>query len=420
MDTIINDDGQIDDGPIEGRQIQGPESSVSLPQDVSLLVFSDDWGRHPSSCQHLIRHLLPRIPTAWVNTIGMRTPTFDLATIRRAAEKLRHWSGAGSATLTSLPENLSVWNPRMWPAFSGPASRRLNRFLLNTQLKRRLGNHDGQRVAVTTVPIVADLMGRLPVDRWVYYCVDDFSHWPGLDQKTMAQLEEKVIAKSDCLIAAGETLQQRLRESGKPVHLLTHGVDVEHWSSPTASGSRTVWPWQTFERPLIVFWGVIDQRMDVEFLRQLSNDLDRGTILLVGPQADPDPTVQGLPRLRILPPMDYQDLPALGNDADVLVMPYADLPVTQAMQPLKLLEYLANQKPVVVRDLPATRQWSDCLDIASDPIQFSHGVLQGIKGGLSEAHRKARGRVQDESWTARASEFERLLFDRGQTGIDRT
>ena len=415
MDTLIDDDGTM-----EGRLIQSRESSLSSPQGVSLLVFSDDWGRHPSSCQHLIRHLLPRIPTAWVNTIGMRTPTFDLATIRRAAEKLRHWSGAGSGTLTSVPENLSVWNPRMWPAFSGPASRRLNRFLLNSQLQRRLGSHEGQRVAVTTIPIVADLMGRLPVDRWVYYCVDDFSQWPGLDQKTMAQLEKTVIEKSDFLIAAGETLQQRLRESGKPVHLLTHGVDLEHWDNPTARKSNGVRPWQSFEHPLVVFWGVIDRRMDVEFLRRLGQDLERGTILLVGPQADPDSSIFGMPRVRILPPIDDEDLPSLGNDADVLVMPYADLPVTRAMQPLKLLEYLANQKPVVVRDLPATRQWADCLDLASDPVQFSQSVLQGISHGLTEAHRKSRGRLQNESWTARASEFERLLFDWGQTGIVQT
>jgi len=415
MDTISNDSDKF-----AGRQTPGPGTSTSVAQEQSLLVFSDDWGRHPSSCQHLIRHLLPRIPTAWVNTIGMRTPSFDLATVRRAVEKLRHWSGDPSGTPSSLPENLSVWNPRMWPAFSGPASRRLNRFLLGRQLRRRLGKYEGQRVAVTTVPIVADLMGRLPVDRWVYYCVDDFSKWPGLDQKTMARLEKSVIAKSDCLIAASETLQQRLRESGKPVYLLTHGVDPDHWNNPPASGSATAWPWQSFERPLIVFWGVIDKRMDVEFLKRLSSDLSRGTILLVGPKADPDPSVFELPRVRVLPPMDYEDLPALGNDADVLVMPYADLPVTRAMQPLKLLEYLANQKPVVVRDLPATRPWSDCLDLASNPIQFSEGVLQGITHGLSEAHRRARCRVHSESWTARALDFERLLFDRGQTAGELT
>lgn len=391
----------------------------------SLLVFSDDWGRHPSSCQHLVRHLLPRIPTVWVNTIGMRTPSFDLATLRRAAEKLRHWSGEGAVAPSTLPDNLSVWNPRMWPAFSSPISRRLNRFLLSSQLRRRLGNYDGQRVAVTTIPIVADLMGRLPVDRWVYYCVDDFSHWPGLDQKAMAHLEKTVIAKADCLIAAGETLQQRLRESGKPVHLLTHGVDLDCWNNPTSIRSGMSFPWQSLEHPLVVFWGVIDQRMDVEFLRQLSQDLDRGTIVLVGPQADPDPAVFKLPRVHVLPPIAYQDLPTLANDADVLVMPYADLPVTRAMQPLKLLEYLANQKPVVVRDLPATRPWSDCLDLASNPDQFSQSVLQGISQGLSESHRSARRRVQNESWTARALEFEQLLFDRlvldqGQTGVDPT
>ena len=414
----INDDADS----FAGRQVPGPGVAVSSPQDVSLLVFSDDWGRHPSSCQHLIRHLLPRIPTVWVNTIGMRTPSLDMATIRRAVEKLKHWSGERPVAQSSQPENLTVWNPRMWPTFSGPVSRRLNRFLLGGQLRRGLRSHGGQRVAVTTVPIVADLMGRLPVDRWVYYCVDDFSHWPGLDQKTMAHLEKAVIAKSDCLIAASETLQHRLRESGKPVQLLTHGVDLEHWNHPGASRQQATWPWQSFERPLVVFWGVIDQRMDAEFLRQLSHDLDRGTILLVGPQANPDPTIFELPHVRVLPPMEYEDLPALGNDADVLVMPYADLPVTRAMQPLKLLEYLANPKPVVVRDLPATRAWSDCLELASNPVQFSQAVLQSITHGLSEAQRRARCRLQNESWTARASEFERLLFDplvvdQGQTGI---
>jgi len=92
---------------------------------------------------------------------------------------------------------------------------------------------------------------------------------------------------------------------------------------------------------------------------------------------------------------------------------------------LKLLEYLANPKPVVVRDLPATRAWSDCLDTASNPGQFSQCVLRGISQGLSEAHRSARRRVQNESWTARALEFEQMLFDRlvldqGQTGVDQT
>ena len=37
--------------------------------------------------------------------------------------------------------------------------------------------------------------------------------------------------------------------------------------------------------------------------------------------------------------------PALAREAAVLIMPYADLPVTRAMQPLKLKEYLATDRP---------------------------------------------------------------------------
>src|SRR5687768_15667316 len=58
------------------------------------VVFADDWGRHPSSCQHLARHVLPHRPVVWVNTIGTRPPRLDWGTAKRAAGKLREWAGA--------------------------------------------------------------------------------------------------------------------------------------------------------------------------------------------------------------------------------------------------------------------------------------------------------------------------------------
>ena len=49
----------------------------------SLLVFSDDWGRHQSSCQHLVKQLLDQYAVLWVNTIGTRAPRLDMATASR-------------------------------------------------------------------------------------------------------------------------------------------------------------------------------------------------------------------------------------------------------------------------------------------------------------------------------------------------
>ncbi len=164
---------------------------------------------------------------------------------------------------------------------------------------------------------------------------------------------------------------------------------------------------------MIVFWGVLDPRMDVEFLRRLARDLDRGTILLAGPEADPDPALIGVPRLVRLGSLPFDLLPALAREAAVLVMPYADLPVTRAMQPLKLKEYLATDRPVVVRDLPATRAWADCADVAATPEAFSaaDAALRFPETGLPPSQRAARQRLTAEGWAEKARQLERWMLE---------
>jgi len=185
---------------------------------------------------------------------------------------------------------------------------------------------------------------------------------------------------------------------------LPHGVDLEFWQRPTSSGLES--QLADLELPLVVFWGVIDRRMNVDWVRRLAADLQHGRILLVGRLDDPDPALLDIERVVHVPPLALEKLPALGQLADVLIMPYADLPVTRAMQPLKLLEYLATGKPVVASDLAAVRSWSDCLDVATSAESFSALVRQRLSTSLSAAQRRGRERLSDESWDAKALEFE--------------
>ena len=83
-------------------------------------------------------------------------------------------------------------------------------------------------------------------------------------------------------------------------------------------------------------------------------------------------------------------------------MPYVDEPVTQAMQPLKFKEYLATGRPVVVRELPSTRDWSDCVDIVATAEAFSAMVRRRIVAGLPESQCAARRRLVKEGWPAKA------------------
>lgn len=373
-----------------------------------LIVFADDWGRHPSSSQHLIGQLLHHHEVYWVNTIGMRKPRLDLATLRRGFAKIRGWLNP-TQHREGIPVNLHVSNPKMWPWFSSAFDRWLNRRLLERQLASLIHSMGASPIVITTLPIVADLIGILPVRRWVYYCVDDFGQWPGLDRVPLQAMEKRLVEKADTLVAVSETLRDRLARMGRTAHLLTHGVNLEFWSLGI-SQHIAIPQLQQLERPLVAFWGLIDRRMDVGFVKRLSADLSKGTIVLVGPESDPDPGLYASKRVVHLPPLPYEWLPQLAQEAAVLVMPYADLPVTQAIQPLKLKEYLATGKPTVVRDLPAVRAWADCLDIVDTPEKFSQAVRRRALEGLPDVQKQGRERLAQESWSEKARTFERWIL----------
>ncbi|HZV05476.1 MAG TPA: hypothetical protein VE999_10365 [Gemmataceae bacterium] len=374
----------------------------------TLLVFAEDWGRHVSSCQHLVPHLLDRHDVFWINTIGTRRPRLSLETARRALEKAQHWLLRRIAP-EPLPAHLRVVSPVMWPYFSTAFDRRLNLALLRRQLLPIVNSLPEPPIAITKIPIVADLMGVLPVKHWVYYCVDDLSQWPGLDHPTLQRMEEVVVQRADRLITVSEVLQERIERMGRSVRLLTHGVDLDFWRADPLSSPL---PGLTgLERPFIVFWGVIDPRMDMTFVRRLAMELTCGTIVLAGPETDVNPALVSCPRIIRLGSLPFPDLPRLGREADVIIMPYIDHPVTHAMQPLKLKEYLATGKPVVVRDLPSTRPWADCLDLAATPEAFVRAVELRLKTGLPSSQASARTRLSSESWSEKARIFERWVLE---------
>jgi glycosyltransferase involved in cell wall biosynthesis len=375
-------------------------------QRPNLLVFADDWGRHPSSCQHLIRNLLDRYEVYWVNTIGTRRPRFNLFTLQRALGKFRQWMRPPA--VAELPAGLHIVNPPMWPWIRSRFDRFLNRRLLARTLLPLVRSLSTPCFAVTTIPIVVDLVDVLPVQRWVYYCVDDYGQWPGLDQVALQRMETHLVQGMDKLVAVSDTLRDKLLQTGRTVSLVTHGVDLDSWAGE--SERKNLAELDGLERPLLAFWGVADRRTDISFVARLAADLQRGTIVFVGPQCECNPVLKKTARVVCLGPVDYEMLPHVAREAAVLIMPYADIPVTRAMQPLKLKEYLATGKPAVVRDLPATREWRDCLDLAATPEAFSEAVRLRLTTGLPAEQRRARGRLRAESWATKARLFERTAL----------
>ncbi len=374
-------------------------------EKTPLLVFADDWGRHPSSCQHLVTRLKDRYKVLWVNSIGTRTPKFDRETLKRGYHKISQWFCQRSSAPAVDASSIQTINPRMWPWFTRKMDRRLNRYLLLRQLQPLIQQAGRPPVALTTIPIVADIMHELPVERWIYYCVDDFARWPGLDRSALSRMEKLVIAGADRIIAASAVLATRIRALGREATILTHGVDLDFWAQPAELPPAL----GRLEPPWIVYWGLLDERLESSWIRELSQRLQRGTIVLIGPEQNAAAELGRLQRVIKIGPVELSQLPGFAQAASVLIMPYASSAVTRSMQPLKLKEYLATGKPVVVSDLPACQPWSECLDRADSASQFAQWVQQRLETGLPAIQREQRVRLRDESWQAKAESFEKML-----------
>ena len=392
---------------------------MSLPSPrTRLVVFADDWGRHPSSCQHLIGQLAGRYPTLWVNTIGTRRVGLSAADAGKVLARLRQWL-VPSPGLDRQPAPVTVIQPRMWPGFRRRWQRRFNARQVSRAVGRALGLRSAgeQRIAVTTLPIMADVVGRIDVDRWVYYCVDDFSVWPGLDSQVMVDMERLLVERVEAHVAVSPALVEHLAQLGAEPTLLTHGIDLTHWSPPADTAPPDWWP--SAPGPVLLFWGLIDRRLHVDWCRAVAGkDFGRGaaTLVLVGPRQSPDPALATLPHLVMPGPAAYAELPALAAAADVLVMPYRDLPVTRAMQPLKFKEYLATGKPVVTARLPAVEPWADAADLVDTAAAFVDAVGRRLAGPTDEQTR-ARLRLADESWQGKAEAFETMLSGGEKSGV---
>lgn len=457
-------------------EIRGPGVIVA-DREVHFVVFSDDWGRHPSSSQHLIRHWLDRHPVLWVNTIGTRLPGLNREDMAKVMAKLRQWlsrSGRrsagsepalGSPTAQSEVSNLpgvaelpgapgvpgvgrvepELISPRMYPGFRRSWQRKLNRRLIGRAVNARLdamakvsgvgeglgggGRARPFRVAITTIPIVADLPGFLEVDAWVYYCVDDFSVWPGLDGSVMDGMERELVGKVDLAVAVGEVLVERLASMGCGAEVLSHGIDPAHWSGGTERwGDRATARRELLQLakgaeeaaggrgprggdcdPILLFWGYIDTRLDAEWCLAAADQV--GSLILLGPKQSPDRRLAEHPRIFMPGPVAFDDLPRLAQAAEVLVMPYADLPVTRAMQPLKFKEYLATGRPVVARKLPATASWHDCCHVVDGLEMFLDACRKAAGGEGEQAFAAQRSvRLATETWASKSQWLlERIL-----------
>ena len=380
-----------------------PERATRRVEDCAFIVFSDDWGRHPSSCQHLFRHVLSRAPVHWINTVGLRSPRLSLYDFKRACGVLKGW--VTPSRETSEPSDLpspTVHRPVMLPFYQYSLARRFNAYTVRRSVEAIRAELEPDRpvVLVSTLPQTADLFASGNFDAKIYYCVDDFTTWPGVDGTVMAELEGELLPHCDVLVATSSKLLRTRGAVTERSRLLTHGVDYEHFARAStlkkpASGTAT-----------IGMFGVFDDRTDGKILRALCERMPESRVVVLGPVDRSRAEFADLDNLELRGPVPYDRLPDEVAPFDVLVLPYVVDESTVSINPLKLKEYLATGKPVVTTALPETVQLKDYLRIA-DRSTFCDEVENALSGNQREAAIEERMTefLRAESWAGKADSF---------------
>ena len=372
---------------------------VNGPPRPPLLVFADDWGRHPSSCQHLIRRLRGDFRILWVNTVGTRRVRADALTLRRGMEKLRNWrKGLGRAG-----DRMWVVDLPMIPSLENRLALALNSRLVSWRLRRLIASLEMEEpLLLTTLPYIGWLTSGLRCRATIYYCTDDYSHWPSADRETLRRADRELSRDADLILSASFALHERHDGSGRSRYF-PHGVDHAHFASAQAVQSIPD-DLVNLPAPRIGFFGLIYEKLDFELIAALAAAFPRASIVMIGSVANCPDWFGRLSNVHMIGPRTYDELPRYISGLDVLLLPYlADDPMIRLSGPLKLRECLASGKPTVSVDVPEVRGLQPHVRVASSRESFLDHVREALEEPSDSDRVGARQRaVEQDDWDRRS------------------
>jgi len=203
------------------------------------------------------------------------------------------------------------------------------------------------------------------------------------------------------IICVSDELAARVVGNG-PAVILPNGIDEQWWQSKPEPPVEL----SGLSKPIISYVGTIEGRTDVGLIEKLASEEAIGSIAFIGPVEDKavGNALSRIPKVVLCGNMMRKGVVGSIMHSDVCMIPHVINPLTRAMSPIKLYEYLAGGKPVVTTDLPPVKEISERVLIASGD-DFPRAVLAAL-GMPSQAEEERLEFVRSNSWSVR---LERML-----------
>ena len=372
----------------------------------SIICFGgeDWWYHHPHSKQHLMRRFARAgNKVIFVNSISMGLPSLsnkDL--LPKIGRKLKSYAKLARET----EEGITVVSPAALPFHGSAAARKVNQKLLAAQigaLAKRKGMSDP--ILWIAIPTAAELIGKFNESCVVYQVSDKYdanSEDHAVDAATIRRLHEYAIDRADVTLYSGRKLLEESPANARAKSfLLEQAVDFDHWARVATlepAGEITKVP-----KPRIGYFGAIEPWLvDQELIKLAGERHPEWNWVFIGNLAR-GTDLTTMKNVTHIPPVAYDELPRYAAGFDVCVLPWqTEHAFTSYGSAIKVREYLATGKPVVISPLPEYEHLANVLRIARSRAEFVSLVEDALAENDPAKARARQESVKDGTWDARA------------------
>ena len=226
----------------------------------------------------------------------------------------------------------------------------------------------------------------------VYDAMDDLASFRAAPPELRVR-EARLLSQVDLVFTGGPTLYRQRRDLHPSVHCFPSGVEAAHFAATSKASPPEALARQ--RRPILGYYGVIDERLDLDLLAEIADLRPGWTIALIGPVAKIDEATIPVRRNIVrFGQQAYDDLPGFLACFDVALMPFARNEATRAISPTKTLEYLAGGKPVVSTPI------ADVITLYGEAVKIAATADEFV--AATEAVLRRTGDA-DRQWRARAA-----------------
>ena len=281
------------------------------------------------------QHLLTRFAADFKVTL-IEEPIFDTA-------------GPAFYSITPKENNIEVMVPHMPHGLSAEEVIQVQKNLLDGYMKgKQLSNY----AFWYYTPMALEFSRKYMPEIVIYDCMDELSAFKFAPESLKA-LEQELLSKADVVFTGGQSLYQAKKNQHANIHPFPSSIEVEHFAKTRKLKSSNS---PEEGKPLTLgFYGVIDERFDINLIRDMADARPEWQFNLIGPVVKIDPaTLPENNNIKYLGPKSYQELPEQMASWDIALIPFMINESTRFISPTKTPEYLAAGLPVIstaIRDV---------------------------------------------------------------------